>query len=270
VVGNPKVDSIIDGNSKIYTKQFFVSAYDSAQHYVSQLAAVYLHQGMRDTIYSGSVSFLSEYQNLTTELETKIDTSLTEKIIRNKSNIETPFTWKEFWLRLKTFLKEYWYFVLALIILLAFGFYWYFVIRKRKSDVGLKVEVKVKPHVEAINSLDALANKKLWQQGKTKDYYSELSDILRNYIEKRFNIIALESTTDIIKKQFQHYKLITKEQEQDIYTLLQLADYVKFAKYQAMPAENAKAIERGYNFVLQTKPEEIQPTEVQTENTKKK
>ncbi len=267
IVGEPKLDSIVGIDSKKYIKQFTISAYDSAMYVFGGLAAVDISRDIPDTIYSNDLTLFVDYQDLNNELETKIDTALKEKIIANKANIETPFSFAEFWILTKEFLKKYWYFVLALIIIILFVLYWYYRIRKRKIDLSIKPIIKIKPHIEALDNLDTLTEKKLWQQGKTKDYYSELSEILRLYMERRFNIIALETTTEIIRTQLRYYKHTSTELEEDIHSLLQLSDYVKFAKYKALPAENEKSLMRAYGFVQATKPEEIRVTDIKTENT---
>jgi len=261
IVGSPLIDSVSQNGRTRYTQRLIISAYDSAMFSIGPLKAIILNNSQKDTIYSNTISFFADYQILNQDLETKLDTSLTEQIIKNKANVEAPFTLKELWYRIKSFLKDYWYVVLAAIILLVFGLYYYFRIRNKAKIIMESPQIKLKPEVEALKMLDALAEKKLWQQGKLKEYYSELSEILRHYAERQWHVIALEATTDLIMKQIKFRNLLTIEQSKELNDMLTLADYVKFAKYQTMPAENERMLKRAYEFVDATKPKLVSQPE---------
>ena len=103
-------------------------------------------------------------------------------------------------------------------------------IRAKKSLIPFKKEEpKLPPHEQAIKELDEIKQQKLWQQGRSKEYYTLITDTLRKYIEERFGINAMEMTSGEI------LELIRKNSEaQSVYDnlrqILQLADFVKFAK----------------------------------------
>lgn len=103
---------------------------------------------------------------------------------------------------------------------------------------------KVPPHVKALEALENLHQKKLWQQDKTKAYYSELSDILRTYFEEEMNFNAMEMTSEeiieIVSKKT-HYDIINKLKQ-----ILTTSDLVKFAKHRPLPDEN----ELLFNYVV--------------------
>jgi len=124
-----------------------------------------------------------------------------------------------------------------------------------KSDLPL-----LPPHVVAIMELDRLKSEKIWKKGKNKEYYTALSDILRKYIQRRFQINALEMTTDEILTLFKRDKN-AQSVYQNLRQILQLADLVKFAKIQPIENENEISIMNSYLFVNQTKVEEAEPTE---------
>lgn len=109
------------------------------------------------------------------------------------------------------------------------------------------------PHEVALEQLAALAKKQLWQQGKVKEYHSELTRIVREYLEGRFDINALEETTGEILDQLRKRKL-PPALRQRLEEILQTADMVKFAKAQPAAQFHEEAFESVKDFVEQTKP----------------
>ena len=112
------------------------------------------------------------------------------------------------------------------------------------------------PHVIAITSLIALNHRKLHQQGKVKEYYSAVSDILRYYIEGRYNIIAPEMTTPQIIQALR--TTLTAKESATMEDILSLSDLVKFAKWIPETEQNEDVYHQAYNFVEQTKLIEIE------------
>ncbi|HEY6162811.1 MAG TPA: hypothetical protein VI112_16390 [Bacteroidia bacterium] len=110
-------------------------------------------------------------------------------------------------------------------------------------------------HLLALRQLDALRDKKLWQEGKLKEYHSELSDIIRAYIEHTFPVNALELTTDEILYRFRRIN-IPREIKNKLQQLLVLSDMVKFAKETPVAEENELSLMNAYDFVRSTMPAE--------------
>jgi len=154
-------------------------------------------------------------------------------------------------------------YLIALIVLtaLAGGYYYYWRKMKQKKDILADVKVIIPPHREALTALRVLEEKKLWQQGLVKEYYSEVTEIIRRFFERRWNIIALEMTTDEILVQIKHVPealLVWKEMGSFFLT----ADLVKFAKYQPAPAEHEQEMHAAYEIVRSMVPKtsiEIEP-----------
>lgn len=122
--------------------------------------------------------------------------------------------------------------ILAALILMAGILYYIFRKKKEKEEP----KVLIAPIQEALNRLKELDGKHLIEQNKVKVYYSELTDIIRTYIEKDISIPALESTTDILIDTITDFnessKLgISKETIANLKEVLKHADLVKFAKY---------------------------------------
>jgi hypothetical protein len=101
--------------------------------------------------------------------------------------------------------------------------------------------------------LSELESKQLWQQQQVKEYYIELTDIVRNYIEDRFKTPAMELTTDeLLQKAKVHRDLIPYYGLLSI--ILQTADLAKFAKAQPLPQEHTDAIDKARELVVSSKP----------------
>ncbi len=130
-------------------------------------------------------------------------------------------------------------YLIALIIIsvLAGGIYYYWRKKKKKRDLLADIKVIIPPHREALTALRVLEEKKLWQQGLIKQYYSEVTEIIRHFFERRWDIIALEMTTDEILMQMKHIPDALKVWK-EIDSFFITADLVKFAKYQPSPDDH--------------------------------
>ena len=126
--------------------------------------------------------------------------------------------------------------------------------RKKKEPVPQIIIPKIPPHVTALEQLHKLKDEKLWQGGKLKEYHSALSDIIRQYIEHRFYINAMEQVSDEIMYSFRTVDL-NDELKGKLRQILFLADMVKFAKEQPLPNENETSWNNAYEFVMATKKE---------------
>ncbi len=112
-------------------------------------------------------------------------------------------------------------------------------------------------HIVAIRALEELHNRKLWQNNLHKEYYSGLSDILRTYLAGRFDVGAMEMTTDEIAKAVRDIEMPTKCSV-DLMGVLHDADLAKFAKFEPDAEQNESAYSKAYYFVEETKP--VEPT----------
>lgn len=152
-------------------------------------------------------------------------------------------------------LKDNWKWVLGIMAALAAISYlvYYFT---RKKPAPLVVEEKPKPklpaHTIALQKLDKLKEKKLWQSDRVKQYHSELSEIVREYLENRFHVSAMEQTTYEIIQSLRTVSLENGSAEK-LRQLLTLSDLVKFAKEIPLATENETCMSQAYEFVERTK-----------------
>jgi hypothetical protein len=112
--------------------------------------------------------------------------------------------------------------------------------------------------------LTSLKNEKLWKKGEVKAYQSTLTYIVREYLENRFEVPALENTTDEILRSLKNTDL-SQDWEGKLREMLQMADLVKFAKAQPQADFHDKMMNYAEDFVYKTKKIEISKEE-ETEN----
>ena len=103
----------------------------------------------------------------------------------------------------------------------------------------------------ALEKLDAIKAQKIWKDGKVKEYQTELTDVVREYIGRRFDVQSTEKTSDETLRAMK--PLIEKDLFGKLSKMLQLADLVKFAKWHTTPDENESALTTAYEFVNETK-----------------
>jgi hypothetical protein len=140
----------------------------------------------------------------------------------------------------------------------------YSIKRKKKNQPLFKLPEKPKEpaHIIALRELDRIKNEKLWQKDKSKQYYSEVTDVIRTYIEDRFEIRAMEQTTDEIMDSFRYRKdLLGEKSMGNLSQILTLADLVKFAKYHPLPDDDNLTLVNSYFFINDTKKEELKKPE---------
>ena len=145
----------------------------------------------------------------------------------------------------------------ALILLSIVGWFLYKKLKKEPEKQALQRRIVQPPHVIALEKLSVLKNKNLWQKGEIKEYYSELSHILREYLERQLTIPALESTTEELIILI-HKEKINDNWLKNLQELLQTADLVKFAK--GVPPEEVHDMywQDALTIVEKTKPKPIE------------
>lgn len=165
-----------------------------------------------------------------------------------KPPFEEPFNWEWY--------VEYLYwgigFLLLILIVIIITIYY---ARKNKDVVPEPEKPKIPAHITALASLERIRQESAWKDGNIKEYYSSISDTVRLYIEERFALNALESTTDEIMLAFRT-QVVDKESKEKLQQLLMLSDLVKFAKLFPVEAEHNFTLQNAFDFVNGTKREE--------------
>mgnify|MGYP000998521753 FL=1 len=146
---------------------------------------------------------------------------------------------------------DWWKYLLILLVIVGIGAFIYWYIKKRQKQ-KIEEEIYKTPIEKATSLLNNLEKKELWQQGEVKEYYSQLTDIVRNYIEEAIEIPAMESTTseliEGLKTASKKKKMkLSQETIDNLFVVLKQADLVKFAKSKPLDfeiTEDRKKIER--------------------------
>lgn len=151
------------------------------------------------------------------------------------------------------FISDYWWAWLAGLVLIAFGIFAYYHWYKKGINPLKPVKKRLPPYEEAMLALTTLKSRNLWQNGQEKEYFTGLTDILRVYIDRRFGINAVEMTSSQIMDKIKQNKEahIANDQLKEV---LEIADFVKFAKMHTLADDNEIAYQRAVNFVEATKP----------------
>ena len=161
------------------------------------------------------------------------------------------------------FIPFYVWMILLALICIGGGIYLYLKYFKRTPQQEEDKVVKIPPHEKALDELNKLKEDKLWQAGQSKLYFTRLTDILREYLDSRFAINAMEMTSTEILKSLRANKE-TKLVEKNMKQILEVADFVKFAKMSPLPEDNETAMRNAINFVELTipHPEEVEEPDV--------
>ncbi len=224
--------------------KFTLSKYDSGEFVIPPIGIAYNAPG--DTALRHAQS-----DPLTVHVSSvQVDTSKAIKDI--KPPLDVPLTWKEI---------SFYTGIIAAIAAVLYAIYYYVKKRKKPEEAQAAKEAKVPPHILAIARLKELEEKRIWQQGNVKAFYSEATEIVREYFERRFGIMALEMTSDEVFAQLKRFTL-DADTTKTIESFFVDADLVKFAKVTPIPAENEAVIPQGLEIVERTKPVEEVPQNV--------
>lgn len=176
--------------------------------------------------------------------------------IHDYKTVADPNTkWTDY---LPDFITDYWWLYLIVLALVGCGVYVYIRWKQGKS-LALPLLPKKKllpPYEEAIAAMSELKAAGLWQRGQDKEYYTRLTEIIRHYIDRRFNINAMEQTsTQILEMLEQEDAAVAKA---ELKSILEIADFVKFAKMKPLANENEEAYQFAIAFLEKTKPQEVE------------
>ena len=214
---------------------------------------------------SGGDTFLTDPLALNVVQPFEVDTTLAITDIKDIE--QAPIWW---WGILRWVLLAFGITLLAVGI----GFLIYWLATRRKPQEEEIAPELLRPADEvALEKLDEIKAAKIWKDGKVKEYQTDLTDVVREYIGRRFEVRSSEKTSDETLRELK--PILTGSQPSDISIqdgkalyerlkqMLQTADLVKFAKWHTTPDENESALTTAYDFVKETTP--AQPSEGEKE-----
>lgn len=248
IVETSKIDTQYLNNNQrmLLTQEYTITSFDSALYYLPPLSIM-----VDDKQYKSKALALKVYS-------IPVDTLNPDQFFGQKTIIKAPFAWED------------WYGVIGCILLFApfIILLVYLIIRIQDNKPiirKVKVEPKLPPHVLAIQHIEKVKEEKKGRKENPKEYYTELTDIIRTYIKDRFEFNALEMTSSEIIDKLMDIK--EKESLDELKSLFQTADLVKFAKHNPMINENDANLISAIDFINETKlvedeNQKPQPTEI--------
>ncbi|MFN3752701.1 hypothetical protein [Flavobacterium sp.] len=231
VIQSYKIDTVRKGARYELIKKYGLTQFDSGKYTIPRIPVM----------INGKASFSDSIKVEVNDV--KVDT-LKQKMydIKDIAQVESPMgTW--------------WIYVLVALVIAVAGFFIYKFIKKIQTKEKVEVIVYKTPIEKATTLLQQLESKELWQKGEIKHYYSELTDIARNYIEEEIHIPAMESTTseliEGLRKAAKQQKLkLSNETVENLEKVLKQADLVKFAKVKPLDFEIEEDKKRISNSIV--------------------
>jgi hypothetical protein len=226
-------------STKIFQhQQIIVSVYDSGYFAIPGFKFVFDND--------------TAHPQFTNPLLLEVHTIPTDTSLTKVKDIKPPFDEKFNW---KWYINYVYWGGAALLAILAIIIITVYYTRKQQQVVLEPEKPKIPAHITALAALEKIKEEKIWKEGQIKEYYSAISETIRTYIEDRFRVNALESTTDEIMTAFRT-QVVDKESKEKLQQLLMLSDLVKFAKMAPIEDEHNFSLQNAFDFVNGTKRED--------------
>ena len=228
-----KTTSINNSDNVIMTQNLTLTSFDTGYVYVPEIAITY-SKSLQDSIRYTLRTDEKELYMTTVAVDTTEAFRPIKGVMRQGLTAKEVFPW------------------IAIVIIIAGVVYLIIYLKKHKKTKDVVVEEKKKPTIPAIITARAklaeMKDNEVWNTPQTKDYYTDLTDIAREYLEGQFEIDAIEMTTDEIMEAINRLDLnnLTKSKLQDTLTT---ADLVKFAKANPSAEQNKQSFSDINNFV---------------------
>ena len=229
IIEKGEIDSLENERLLTISQNFIITAFDSGTYFIPPI------------IFNEN----KKTEGLILNVQT-VELAEDSQLMDIKPPMEAPYGWSDIWP---------WLLVILIITLIIYLLKKY-VFTKKKKEVKIKPKVVIPSDIIALNELAILKDKELWENGKLKQYHSEISEILRTYLEERFQILALELPTYDILQNLKNRNL-QKEDLIMLTTILQRADLAKYAKSKPTDSENNESMDLSVDFVKNTKEKEV-------------
>ena len=246
ILGEVKTDTqyLNKRNHMVVTQAYTVTSFDTAFYFIPPFE-----------VLVDSISYTSNPLALKV-MTFDIDTTNVEAIYPIKEIVKRPITFTEL-LPMSG----------SLILIVAVGLLIPYLLGRYRDNKPIlrrvTIEPKLPPHQVALQEMERIKGEKSWQRDDVKQYYTELTDALRRYMEERFGFNAMEMTSDEIIAQLAEQP--NKEWIGELRELFSMSDLVKFAKYKPLINENDMNLINAIDFINKTKVEVAAPAEPVTQ-----
>lgn len=240
------VDTLTDINTGLlgYQKNFIITSWDTGVFMIDSLEVL-----IGDSMYRSNATSIKID-------DVPVDTTkdiVDIKEIYTEESSEKEEEAGESWLS-----KNWLWLTIVFVLLITGVLGWFFYFRKKQEVI--EVKAKLPAHQIALQKLSSLKKKDYIKRGMDKEYYSEITEIIRVYLEDRFDVKALELTTHEIINRLK-YTNISPDNKFSLKEVLETADLVKFAKMKPSEMDNENTLFKAEEFVRQTKMKPIETEE---------
>ena len=225
IISSSQIDTLQTDSGWILNQNYTLTHWDSGTFYIPSIS-------MEEQTSDSILVYINTIE------------SLIEGDIKGiKQPINTPIS-----------LKEILPYILIFLLILLVSLFIYHQLKNRKKTVKVeeKIEVIIPPFQIALNLLLKLKDKNLVKQNEVKEYHSQISEILRRYIENGLDLKAMELSSNEIVSSLKQQRIDTISIEK----VFRISDLAKFAKFQPLEIENKECLEMAILFVEQTKPKQ--------------
>lgn len=205
IISSSKIDTTENFNSRKIVQSFQLTSFDSGHYTIPPI-----------TFLVGNIRYVSDTVGIDIGYS-PMDANPDYKEIKDILDVEDSG-------------NPYLYWFIAGVALVLGVLLWYF-LRNKKQPVKVAEVKKLSPYEEAMIALENLRKTGFIQNGSVKKYYSELNDVLRNYLDSQLQLHSMKKTNEQIIYELRTLEL-NKEDQQKLTDALRVADFVKFAKYQ--------------------------------------
>lgn len=227
IISEKKMDSIWSQDRSVLTlkKSWQISAYDSGRFYIPSIPLLsFSGDSIADTLKTDSFPVLVQTM--------PVDTTKSFQDIRNLYDVS--LSWRDY----------IWYMIIGLsLIIIGVGMWLYFRYKRKhkKYKVVTSPLLLLSPFDAAMKAFEIIEKNEVWKKGKIKDWYTDVTDVMRQYLSRQFNIQAFEMTSTELE-----LSLIDKVEGGEVHELirplLKESDFVKFAKYKPSAMQCASAL----------------------------
>ena len=206
-----------------FTQNFSIANFDTGSYTLPPSIAFF----NSDKLFSNSLEFTIEMD--------KIDE---KAFIKNIKPIkEVSIAWYEYLIH---FIKKYGWWILTILVFIFAGIYLYKKFYKKKIN---SISIPSIPlEVTLLESLKNIKEKKYWEKGHFKKYYSELSNVLWQFLEYRYSIQTFEKTSGEILESLK-WSEIPNKYPSELSRFFEISDGVKFAKFNPLQKDNVHSFE---------------------------
>lgn len=234
IISGPVRDSVKEKDGRwLFEEKYVITAFDTGVYMIPPMPITVEGEEYNNVLRTDPVAFVVN----------------TYEVDAEKGNYDIVMPYAAPWTFAEILPYLLWTLLGVAIILLG---WWLWQRHKKNKPLFAAKKEEIPPYVKAIRSLDEIKGNKLWQAGNEKEYYTRLTDTVRQYLDDQFAIPAMEQTTGETMRSLDGCREVEAKEREKVADMLTTADYVKFAKFTPLQDVNARYLDSAYDFVNQT------------------